>query len=364
MHRCLALAARGMSRVFPNPKVGAVIVKEDGGVLGDGWHESFGAPHAEVNAINHAVARSGTEALKRSTLYVNLEPCNHVGKTPPCTERILNVGIPRVVIGMLDPNPMAAGGAEYLRDAGVRVSVGILETECRRMNEGFMHGLKSQRPLVTLKIAQTLDGFVAPESGDSRWISCRQARVLGHRWRAEADGILIGAGTARLDDPSLTVRHVGGDHPRRFVLDRTGSLPPTLKLFTDAYRGHTTAIVHRSAEPAYEYALKESGGAILRTDVTGDGHLDLRSALTLLRQSRRPVHSLLVEAGPRLASALLRDDLVDRLFVFVAPMLFGSGTRTVSALGIASLDDAMKFADHTWERVGTDMLFRGYKREP
>ena len=362
MRRCLEMAARGMSRVSPNPKVGAVIVKEDGSVLGARWHESFGAPHAEVNAIDDAVAHFGTDALKRSTLYVNLEPCTHVGMTPPCTERILQYGIPRVVIGMLDPNPKAAGGAEHLRDTGVHVSVGLLESECRRLNEAFMHGLQSQRPLVTLKIAQTLGGFVAPESGDSRWISCREARVLGHRWRAESDGILIGAGTARLDDPSLTVRHVDGDHPRRIVLDRTGGLPPTLKLFTDFCRGRTTAIVHRSAEPAYEYALKEGGGAVLRTDVDKDGHLNLRSVLTLLRRSHHPMRSLVVEAGPRLASALLRNDLVDRLFVFVAPMLLGSGTRAVSGLGITSLSEAMEFADHTWERVGTDMLFRGYMR--
>ena len=296
---------------------------------------------------------------------MNLEPCNHHGKTPPCTDLILEKGIPRVVVGMADPSEGAGGGLARLRDRGVAVTTGVLETPCRRFNEAFLHHLATGRPLVTLKIAQTLDGRIATETGDARWISGQAALRLGHQWRAELDGILVGSGTARHDDPALTVRRVEGRQPQRFVLDRAGTLPPHLKLFTDAFRHHTTAVVGEAATPTYADALLTHGGRLLRLPETDD-HLDLGALLQHLgRDGGRdglPLHSLFVEAGPGLATALLQQDLVDRFFLFIAPKVIGSGVPSLAGLGIERLAEALTFAEYSWQQVGQDLLFRGYRR--
>ncbi len=367
MQRCLELAARGAGHVSPNPMVGAMLVDAAGTVLGEGWHQEYGGPHAERHAIAEALRRHSPEALHTSTLYLNLEPCNHQGKTPPCTELILEKSIPRLVVGMVDPFPKVAGsGIARLRDQGLEVTVGVLEKTCRRFNEAFVHHLATGRPLVTLKIAQTLDGHVATTSGEAQWISGEAARRLTHQWRAELDGMLVGSGTARQDDPALTVRLVEGRQPVRLVLDRAGTLPPHLKLFCDAFRPLTTAIVGETAEPAYADALLAAGGRLLRLPET-DGHLDLDALLQRLGhdggRDGLPMQSLLVEAGPGLATALLRQDLVDRFFLFVAPKLFGDGVRALAGLGINRLTDALTFAEHSWEMTGEDFLFRGYLRK-
>jgi len=354
MRRCLALAARGQSPVYPNPRVGAVVVSEEGVVLGEGWHARRGEGHAEPTAIADALQKHGNEAIHNATIYVNLEPCSHTGRTPPCTQAVLKQGIPRVVVGMADPNPRAAGGADVLRSHGVQVTMGVLEEACKRLNEPFLHSLCSTRPLVMLKIAQTLDGRVATSTGHSQWITGRPARRRVHAWRADTDGILTGSGTARADNPSLTVRHVQGPNPRRFVLDRKGALPSHLHLFSDGVP--TTAIVGPEARPAYAEQLQERGGAILRIPEK-DGHLDLQKLIHQLG-----VHTLMVEAGPRLATALLRKDLVDRLFVFVAPKVLGGGMASVDGLNFATMDRSITFAGHTWEQVGDDLLFCGYLR--
>jgi diaminohydroxyphosphoribosylaminopyrimidine deaminase/5-amino-6-(5-phosphoribosylamino)uracil reductase len=345
--------------------VGAVLVDDAGEVLGEGWHSHYGGPHAEVHAIKEA-EQHGAEALRAATLYVNLEPCSHHGKTPPCTDLILEKGIPRVVVGMVDPFPKVAGqGLARLRGHGVDVTVGVLEVACRRFNEAFVHHVQTGRPLVTLKVAQTLDGAIATASGDARWVSGVDARRLTHQWRAELDGVLVGSGTARLDDPALTVRHIEGRQPLRFVLDREGVLPPHLTLFSDAHRHLATAFVGTAATPAYADALQDAGGRLVRLPQTDD-HLDLGALFDWLgREGGRngtPLQSLLVEAGPRLATALWKQDLVDRYFVFVAPKLVGQGVPAVHNLGIEMMVEALTFAEHTWETVGEDLLFRGYRR--
>ena len=365
MRRCLELAARGAGHVSPNPLVGAVLVGTGGEVLGEGWHAAYGEPHAEPHAIAEAERYYGAAALKNATLYVNLEPCAHHGKTPPCADLIVAKGIPRVVVGLVDPFPAVAGrGIERLRAHGVAVTTGVLEAACWRLNEAFVHHLRTGRPLVTLKVAQTLDGHVATVTGDSRWVSGPEARRLTHRWRAELDGILVGSGTARADDPALTVRHVDGRQPQRFVLDRTGALPASLKLFTDAYAAHTTALVGEAAAPAYADALEAAGGRLLRVPQR-NGHLDLEALLDRLGEGGGregvPLQSLLVEAGPGLATALLQAELVDRYYAFVAPKLVGTGVPTAGELGITEMADALTFAEHTWEPVGEDLLFRGYQ---
>lgn len=364
MQRCLKLAAKGQSRVSPNPKVGALLVGQDGDLLGEGFHVRFGGRHAESRAISDVERRHGSDVLRTATLYVNLEPCNHVGKTPRCVDLILKKGISRVVFGMTDPNSMAAHGAARLRQQGVEVTGGVLESACKRINEAFAHHVATGRPLVTLKIAQTLDGRIAGVSGKSRWITGKKARTLVHKWRSENDGVLIGSGTALQDDPALTVRLTTGDQPHRYVLDRAGALPPSLQVFSDKHADHTTAIVGLT-EPPYARALAEAGGRILMIPGEKDGHLDLHAILDSLGRDRGhhnlPLLSLLVEAGPQLATALLRENLVDRLFVFVAPRILGSGLPSFHGFGVTELADALTFAAHSWDRVGEDVLFRGYR---
>ena len=340
--------------------VGAVLVDPDGALLGEGCHEFNGGPHAEVNAISHAERHHGSEALKRATLYINLEPCNHQGRTPPCVDLILQKCIPRVVAGTCDPNPKAAGGIDRLRENGVAVTVNVLGSQCRRLNEAFFHQLGTGTPLVTLKVAQTLDSHVAASDGTSRWITGIEARRRVHKWRAQSSGVLVGAGTARRDNPSLTVRHVSGKNPQRFVLDRAGALPPGLRLFTDTNAHTTTAVVGKGVNPPYAETFSTIGGRVLQVEER-NGHLNLAALLARLGTQDR-LQSLFVEAGPGLATALLRADLVDRLCIFTAPLVLGSGAPCVMDLGLTTLAGAMTFVEHRWEPVGQDCLFIGFRR--
>jgi len=368
MQRCLELARQGAGTVSPNPMVGAVLVAPDGRVLGEGAHQSYGGPHAEARAIRAAEQQHGADALRDATLYVNLEPCSHHGKTPPCSALILEKDIPRVVVGTIDPFPQAQGrGIQQLREQGVAVQIGVCEHACRRLNEAFFHHVETGRPLVTLKTAQTLDGRIATRTGDSQWITGTEARTLVHRWRAELDGVLVGRGTAESDDPRLTVRHVDGPQPLRLVLDRTGILPPDRTLFADDQADKTIAVEGEGRpRPTYADELEQSGGTLLRIPETDDNHLDLPVLLRRLGtdggRDAEPLQSLLVEAGPGLATALFRQDLVDRFFCFVAPKVVGEGIPALRDLGITEMDDALAFAEQTWTPVGDDMLLRGYRR--
>ncbi len=368
MRRCLALAQQGAGRVSPNPLVGAVLVGPDGDVLGEGGHRSHGGPHAEARAIHHAEQHHSEAALREATLYVNLEPCSHHGKTPPCTDLILEKDIPHVVVGTIDPFPKAQGrGIQKLREHGVEVELGVCKHACRRLNEAFFHLVETGRPLVTLKVAQTLDGRIATRTGDSQWITGEAARTLVHRWRAEMDGVLVGSGTARSDDPRLTVRHVDGPQPLRLVLDREGTLPPDRSLFTDDHADHTLVVVGADRDrPSYADRLEAAGGHILSPPETEAGHLDLVALLQRLGKDggreHLPLQSLLVEAGPGLATALFQQDLVDRFFCFVAPKVVGEGIPALRDLGVTEMEDALTFAEQEWETVGNDVLLRGYRR--
>lgn len=367
MQECLDRAKRGAGFVSPNPMVGAILVAPDGSIVGEGWHEQYGGPHAEVQALRSAEERQGPEVLRNATLYVNLEPCSHHGKTPPCTSLIVEKGVPQVVIGTIDPFPRAQGeGIRQLRDHGIDVEVGVSEHACLRLNEAFFRHVETGRPLVTVKVAQTLDGRVATRTGDSKWVTGKGARTLVHRWRAELDAVLVGSGTARSDDPRLTVRHTEGPQPLRLVLDRDGTLPSDRVLFADDYVNATIAVVGKTQQPDYADALTESGGTILRVDETREGHLDLHALFQRLGtdggRNDEPIQSVLVEAGPGLATALFKQDLVDRFFCFLAPKVVGSGVPSVRDLGILEMEDSISFAEKKWETVGEDVLFRGYRR--
>lgn len=352
----------------PNPMVGAVLVDADGAVLAEGWHAEYGGAHAEARAIRSALDTHGPEALHDATLYVNLEPCSHHGKTPPCSNLIIDTGIPRVVVGTVDPYHEVAGrGIGRMRAHGVEVTVGVEAEACTRLNEAFFHHVETGRPLLTLKIAQTLDGRIATTTGHSRWISGTEARTHVHQWRADLDGVLVGSGTASSDDPRLTVRHVDGPQPHRIVLDRTGALSPKLNLFTDDHAASTIAVVGAErAAPAYAKPLSAQGGQVVRIPETPESHLDLHALLAHLGApdgpTERPLQSLLVEAGPGLATALFQQDLVDRFFCFLAPKVVGTGMPSLRDLGIRRMDEARTFADQRWTTVGDDMLFKGYVR--
>jgi diaminohydroxyphosphoribosylaminopyrimidine deaminase/5-amino-6-(5-phosphoribosylamino)uracil reductase len=341
MRRAIRLAARGRGRVHPNPMVGAVIVAR-GTVVGEGHHPVFGGPHAESVAIEQAGA-----AARGATLYVNLEPCCHHGKTPPCVDAILASGIARVVAATLDPNPLVAGGGvERLRAAGVEVRVGVREAAARHLNAGYLSFEERGRPLVSLKVAATLDGKIAATGGASRWITSEPARRLVHRLRAGVDAAVVGRATVERDDPALTVREVVGRNPTRVVLDSRGRLRPDRRLFRDgeARTIHVTLPDARGVGEHWEVPPAESG----RPDL----------GAVLVRGGRLGWRHVLLEGGGEVATEALRRGIVDRLYLFTSPRVFGSHGSLPWAgdLGPSVLDGNCRFRLHATRRVGPDLL--------
>jgi diaminohydroxyphosphoribosylaminopyrimidine deaminase/5-amino-6-(5-phosphoribosylamino)uracil reductase len=354
MRLALREAARGLGRTSPNPAVGAVIVK-GGRVIARGHHPRAGAPHAEVVAIRRAGARAGG-----ADLYTTLEPCNHWGRTPPCSEAILAAGVRRVFVGSRDPNPLVNGrGLRRLRRAGVEVVTGVLSEECDALNEPWFRFITRGRPHVTLKAAATLDGKIATRDGDARWVTGPEARALVHRLRDRSDAVLVGAGTALADDPRLTARlpRGRGRDPLRVVLDSHLSLPHTLRLFRQR-SASPTLVAYASGRPPG--AL--SGVEFLRCRGRG-GRVDLRD---LLRQlARRNVTSLLVEGGAEVNRAFLEAGLADRVALFLAPKVVGEdGVSWVAGPGARRMADALRLEDVEVRRVGADVLVTGRPAGP
>lgn len=362
MSLALEIAERGAGYVAPNPMVGCVIVSADGDKIGQGYHERYGQAHAEQNAVDSVV---NPERLKHATVYVTLEPCAHEGNTPPCCRMLSQLPIDRVVVAMKDPTPKVDGqGIAYLREQGITVDVGLLEDKAKRLNEFFLHYQAFNRPFVTLKIAQTLDGYIAAPDGNSEWITGIEARTLVHRWRSRYDAVMIGRNTALLDNPRLTVRHVEGRQPRRIVIDGPLDLPDDLNLFTDQYEEKTIRLTHNKtkfqneADPMLSMLQSDYfRGQTLLVDEK-DGHTNLNDALREL--GHLPVTSILVEAGQNLASALLRERLVDKVECFVAPKILGGGSKSVLGVGINHMDEILEFREVKWQQVGNDLLFSGY----
>jgi diaminohydroxyphosphoribosylaminopyrimidine deaminase / 5-amino-6-(5-phosphoribosylamino)uracil reductase len=356
MLECLALARRGAGRVSPNPMVGCVIVK-NGTVIGRGYHRRFGGPHAEVEAI-----RSASGPVRGSTLYVNLEPCNFHGKTPPCTDLIIRSNIARVVIGTIDPNPLVCGGGiRKLRRAGVSVTAGVLEQECRRFNEFFIKFIKDHTPFVTLKIAQSLDGKITPPRGRSRWISGLESRREVHALRSQYDAVLVGAGTVRKDNPRLTVRHIKGRNPTRVVLDGKFHLNERAAVFKNSGSAATILLVSRDAllkHSAKARRLRAQGVVVLGLEGRRDGALPLRSVLHLL--GSRGLSSLLVEGGASLFSSFLRESMGDKLISFIAPEIFGAGLEAFAGGSAGGSRRLFRLRDISVRQVGDDTLLEGY----
>ena len=363
MQHALDLALKGRGKVSPNPLVGCVIVDVNGHRIGAGYHKKYGGAHAEVEAVQSV---ESPDSLKDATVYVTLEPCSHHGKTPPCADLLASLPIKRVVIAQKDPNPLVNGsGIEKLRAHGIDVSLGVLEQEAEQLNEFFNHAQRFGRPFVTLKIAQSVDGFLTAANGDSRWITGKAARKKVHEWRSYYDAIMIGRQTAMADNPKLTVRHVRGRQPMRVVLDGPFSLPRELHLFSDKHEAKTTVITWNK-EASLDYAdpmIKLMKHNYFRGNVIQvakkEGHVDLREAISALDSIG--VQSILVEAGQQLGSAFLREGLVDKVELFLAPKLLGNGTRSIIDLGIFTMRDICVLKDVTWQQIGQDMLLTGYR---
>jgi len=354
MRMALTLAARGRGRTSPNPMVGAVLVR-NGQVVGQGYHERAGLPHAEVMAIKDA-----GPAARGSTLYVNLEPCCHTGRTGPCTEAIIEAGIGRVVAAMRDPNPLVAGrGLARLRAAGVEVTEGVLAGEAARLNEVFIKYITQRLPFVVIKAAMSLDGKIATRLGASQWITGPAARERVHRLRDWYDAVMVGIGTILRDDPSLTTRlPEGGRDPVRVILDSTARTPPDARVLAQTSPAPTIIATTEQAPAARIEALRERGAEVL---VCGPGpRVDVR--LLLEELARREITSVLVEGGAGVNAALLEAGLVDKVVWFIAPVIIGGreAPGPVGGQGAAVLAEALRLENGCWEQVGPDLCFEGY----
>jgi diaminohydroxyphosphoribosylaminopyrimidine deaminase/5-amino-6-(5-phosphoribosylamino)uracil reductase len=352
MRSALALARRGLGSVWPNPAVGCVIAR-DGRVVGRGWTQPGGRPHAETEAL----ARAG-DAAKDATAYVTLEPCCHWGRTPPCADALIAAGLSRVVVALEDPDPrVAGGGLARLRAAGLAVEAGLCAAEAAEINAGFFQRMRLGRPLVTLKLATSLDGRIATPSGTSRWITGPPARERAHLLRATHDAVLVGTDTVIADNPQLTCRlpGLGGHSPVRVVIDRQLRVPFAARLVTEARATPTWVVTLSSADQARQQALRDAGVVVIAAEPDAAGRIDLGMALGLLGQEG--LTRLLVEGGGRLAAALLQGGLVDRLVWFHAPLLLGGdGIPAVAELGLDGLAEAPAFERLSSEIVGDDVL--------
>ncbi len=365
LRRAIELAERGSGLVRSNPMVGAVIAR-DGVVLGEGWHERFGGPHAEVNAI----AACGEVDLVGATLYVSLEPCCHEGKTPPCTDAIVRAGIKRVVVASDDPSEKASGrGLGILRDDGVEVVLadGELAGAARLVNQPFRKHARVGRPWVLLKLAMTLDGKVATRAGDSQWISGEPSRLLAHRWRAALDAIVVGIGTALADDPLLTARPDGAPvdpelQPQRVVFDSLARLPTGSRLVADAAAIPLIVVVSRAAARADTDALEAAGAQVLVA--TGENE-PARVCSALEQLGALGVTSVLLEGGPHLAGAFLDAGEIDEVRLFLAPILLGgrAARDPMEGEGVELISEAHRALTFDWERVGDELLISARLRE-
>ncbi|QUS36876.1 bifunctional diaminohydroxyphosphoribosylaminopyrimidine deaminase/5-amino-6-(5-phosphoribosylamino)uracil reductase RibD [Falsirhodobacter algicola] len=345
MAHALTLARRGLGNVWPNPAVGCVIVK-DGRIVGRGWTQPGGRPHAEARALTQA-----GEAARGAVAYVSLEPCAHHGKTPPCSEALIRAGLARIVTAATDPDPRVAGrGHAMLRAAGIPVTEGVLSAEARALNAGFLKRIERGLPGVTLKLAMTLDGRIATATGESRWITGPEARRAVHAMRLSHDAVLVGAGTALADDPDLTVRDIGAGHqPVRIVMDGELRLPVESRLGRSA-RQVPVWMLHRDAPAERQAAWAATGAEVIAAG-------DAEDSLRLL--AARGVTRIFCEGGASLAGSLLRAGLVDDLVIFSAGLAIGGdGTPALGGLGVTQLSGAPRFTLVEQRRIGADILTR------
>ena len=352
MRAALALARRGLGAVWPNPSVGCVIVN-DGRVVGRGWTQPGGRPHGETEALRRA-----GEAARGAVAHVSLEPCCHWGQTPPCVDALIAAGVRRVVVALEDPDPRVAGeGLRRLRAAGLDVEVGLCTEEAAEVNAGFLSRLRLGRPLVTFKLATSLDGRIAVATGESQWITGPPARDRAHALRASHDAIMVGTGTVVADDPQLTCRLPGLGHrsPVRVVIDRHLRISPASRIIADAPRVPTWVLTFRSADPGRRAMFLANRVTLIDVDDDGEGQIDLALALGALGE--RGITRLLVEGGARLAAAFFRARLIDRLVWVHAPLVIGGdGIPAIAGFDLAALADGRAFERLSTETIGDDVL--------
>ncbi len=353
MHRCLELAQQAAGRTAPNPMVGAVVV-QGGQIVGEGFHPAAGQPHAEVLAL-----RSAGDRAQGATLYVNLEPCSHYGRTPPCADAVIAAGIQRVVVGMEDPNPLVAGnGIARLRAAGISVTLGVETAACQRLNEAFVHRMRYQRPLGMLKYAMTLDGKIAASGGHSQWVTGPEARGWVHQLRSRCEAIIVGGNTVRRDNPHLTTHGQSAHTPLRVVLSRRLDLPMTAHLWqTDL--APTVIYTEATAPHDRRVALQAQGvDVVTLNQITPDAVMaDLYD---------RGCLSVLWECGGQLAAPAIAQGTIQKVYAFIAPKLIGGLTAPtpIGELGFTQMTQALALSDIQVRSLGADILIEGYLPRP
>lgn len=350
MKKALRLARKGEGYTSPNPMVGAVIFNRDG-VIAAGYHKRAGEPHAEIVALRKAGDRA-----RGASLAVNLEPCCHFGRTPPCTKAIIKAGINEVICSIKDPHKGINGrGCRQLSDNGIRIIPGVCEKEAARLNEVYLRYIVTGRPFVVLKMAQSLNARITIGTGVSQRISCPEALSFVHKLRARYDAIAVGAGTAKADNPKLTVRHVKGYNPLRIIITSSDDLPGKLNLFVKNHDNKTIVATSRDVISRKVYSTVITWP--VRKRKSG---LDLHNLLD--QAGKRGVTSILFEGGQRMATSLIRKNLVDKLYLIIAPTIIGRGIETIADLGITRAAKAVRFDDCGFEKLGTDILFWGYPK--
>jgi diaminohydroxyphosphoribosylaminopyrimidine deaminase/5-amino-6-(5-phosphoribosylamino)uracil reductase len=355
MQECFELAYKGAGYASPNPMVGAVIVK-NGTVIGRGYHERFGGAHAEVNAI-----RAATEQVEGSTVYVNLEPCNFTGKTPPCTDLLIASKVSRVVIGMKDPNPRVSGkGIKQLQQAGIEVTTGVIEEKAQKLNEIFSKFIRKRKPFVAIKVAQTIDGFIADKNGKSQWITNKDSRRFVHQLRAEYDAVLVGVKTVIQDDPSLTVRDVEGRNPARIIIDGNFLVPIDAKVFKDKNIKTFLFIGSKRFRKQVDkkLALEKKGITIIEMPDPVPGYMAFDAILKELAE--QGIASILVEGGATTFSHFLEQKQADKIFVFIAPKILGHGLHVFEQMTSRLLGSEINLKDITIQQFDQDVLMEGY----
>ena len=330
------------------PLVGSIIVKNDT-IIGEGYHKCFGKEHAEIVAL-----RDAGENARDATLFVNLEPCCHYGKTPPCTDAIIKAGIKRVVIGMADPNPLVnQQGIKILRENGIEVEAGVEKEACEQLNRVFIKFIKTRLPFVTLKIAQTIDGRISTSTGHARWITSEAARKQGHRLRSQNDVVIVGIGTVLADDPQLNVRLLKGSNPVRIVLDSSLRIPLKSQLLTDE-SAYKTIVATTSKNLEKIETIKKTGAQVWQFEKDKNGRIPLPELLKKIGQDNKS--SIMVEGGAQIFTSFIKENLSDRIVFFIAPKILGSGKETIGDLGINLIDDCIQLKDMKFKKIGQDFM--------
>ncbi len=354
IRQCLELAVKGEGQVSPNPMVGSVVLDKNDEIVGKSYHQKYGEPHAEVNALDIA-----SNKAKHGTIYVNLEPCSHYGKTPPCADRIIKEGIKKVVIGMQDPNPKVAGnGIKKLNDAGIEVITGILEDECKKLNEIFIKNIKHKKPFIVVKTASTIDGKIATSKKSSKWITSEKARDRVQQLRNKYDAILTGSGTVLEDDPTLNCRMDGGRNPVRIIIDSTLKTPPSAKV----YKQCGTPVCVAVADSIEDNKIKKYPDHInfIKCPLNDAQKIDLNYLTQKLYENN--IYSIMIEAGGSLNGAFIKENLIDKLYLFLAPKILGDnkGSSLFDGLNIENISQCKNIKIENIEILSPDLLLESY----